>query len=73
MLPLTDLPRWYKGKVPTEPCLSTGQTDHLPSLLSDPGANWSLHQDPVNEHHKYVQSYQTINPYPANVENMVSF
>jgi hypothetical protein len=59
-LPLTDLPRWYKGKVPTDPRLSTGQTDHLPSPFSDPGANWSLHQDPVNEHHQYVQLYQPI-------------
>jgi hypothetical protein len=54
MLPLTDLPCWYKGKVPT------GQTDHLPSLFSDPGANWSLQQDLVNEHHQYVQLYQPI-------------
>jgi hypothetical protein len=60
MLPLTALPHWYKGKVPTEPGLSTGQTDHLPALFSDLGANWSLHQDSVNEHHQYIQSYQPI-------------
>ena len=60
MPPMTDLPPWYKGKVPTEPGLSTGQTDHLPASYTDPGANWSLHRDPVNEHHQYIQSYQPI-------------
>jgi hypothetical protein len=37
MLPWTDLPGWYMGKVPTEPDLSTGQTGHVPVLFSDPG------------------------------------
>jgi hypothetical protein len=58
MLPLTVLPCWYKGKAPTQPGLSTGKTDHLPALFSDPGANWSLCQNPVNEHHQYIQLYQ---------------
>jgi hypothetical protein len=40
MLPLTDLSRWYKEKVPTEPCLSTGQTiicDHCSVTLGQTG------------------------------------